>query len=94
MSGRKDSTEILRIVARHPPDREERRLYALVGENIENPEAVGRQWAVIEGQYHFVIAERQRFLILHGAETGMFPRVHDQGPRSSEGIGIARTIAG
>ena len=76
MSSRKHSAEILRVVARHLPDCEEGRLHALTREDIENLEAVGRQWAVIKGQHHLVIAKRQRFLILHGADTGMLPGVH------------------
>ena len=32
---------------------------------------VGRQRAVVEGQDHFVVVERQRFLVLQGAEKRM-----------------------
>ena len=41
-------------------DQEEGRLDAMRGENVQNLVAVFRQRAVVEGQHHLVVCERQR----------------------------------
>ena len=78
----------------HAADDEEGRLHALRGENIQNPIAVVRQRPVIERQDHLMIPERQRFGILHGADTGMLPGVDDKGSEGAERAGVTRTIGG
>ena len=60
-------------------DQEEGRLRAVGGENVEDLVAVFRQRAVIEGQHHFMILERQRLGILHGADDEMGTRIDHDG---------------
>ena len=78
----------------HAADDEEGRLHALRGEDFQHLVAVVRQRAVIEGQHHLVIFQRQRFGILHGADARMLARVDHQGSRGAERVGMARAIGG
>ena len=79
---------------RHPADREEGRLDALRGEDLQDLIAVARQRTVVERQHHLVISERQRFGILHGADPRMLAGIDHQGSRGAERVGMAGTIGG
>jgi hypothetical protein len=60
-------------------DQEKGRLGAMGGENIEDLVGVFRQRTVIESQHDLVVFERQRLVILHGADDGMGARIdHDR----------------
>ena len=72
VAGVRDLADPFRIGIGLTADDEEGRLDALLGENRQHLVAVFRQRAVIEGQHHLVIGERQRLRILHGADPRMF----------------------
>ena len=91
VSGIVHAAHVLRKFLRHASDHEERRLYALGGKNLENWIGVRRERAVVECQHHFVVLERQRFAVLHGADARMFFGVHDNGARGAECVRIAGT---
>ncbi len=74
------------------PDGEENRLDALRGEDFQNLIAVTRERAIVEGQHHFMIGERQCLGILHGPDTRVLPRIDDQSAGSSERIGMAGAV--
>jgi len=46
--------------------------------------------AVVEGQHHLVIAQRQRLGILHGADAGMLARIDHQRARGADRVRIGR----
>src|SRR5262249_9893720 len=74
-------------------DHEERRLHAFGGERVEDAVGVGRQRAVVEGQHHLVVVERQRLAILHGADARMLVRVDGDGAAHAERAGRALLCA-
>ena len=92
VAGRDQLADAFRIGLRHPADLEEGCLHALRGEDVENLVAVARQRAVVEGQHHLVIPQRQRLGILHGADARMLARIDHQRARSPDRVGMAGTI--
>ena len=75
-------------------DQEEGRLHALRGENIQHLIAVLRDRAVVEGQHHLMILQRQRLGVLHGADDGIFAWIDHDRARRAERVGMAGTIGG
>src|SRR6516165_8722558 len=59
------------IGARHLPDHEEGRLHTFRCEGLEDAVGVARQRPIVERQHDLMIIKRQRFGVLHGANTGM-----------------------
>ena len=59
------------IGARHLPDHEEGRLHTFRCEALEDGVGVTRHRTIVECQHDLMIIKRQRFGILHGADTGM-----------------------
>jgi len=49
----------------------------------------GRQRAVIEGEHHLVVLQRQRLLVLHGAKQAEFAGIDGQHAAGAEGVWIA-----
>src|SRR5262249_18988315 len=86
-----DAPRRRRIGVRLAPDHEESRLHALGCERLEDAIRVGRQRAVVERQDHFLVAERQRLRILHGADAGVLLGRDDE---HALGAGGASTAAG
>src|SRR5262252_5725020 len=64
-----------RIGARHLPDHEEGGLHTFRCEGLENGVGVTRHRTIVERQHDLMIVKRQRFGVLHGADTGMLVRV-------------------
>jgi hypothetical protein len=60
-----------RIGARHLSDHEEGRLHTFRCEGLEDAVGVTRQRTIVECQHDLMIVKRQRFGVLHGADTGM-----------------------
>src|SRR5262249_46856756 len=60
-----------RIGARHLPDHEEGRLHTFRCEGLEDAAGVTRQRTIVEPQHDLMIVKRQRFGVLHGADTGI-----------------------
>ena len=79
---------------RHPADHKEGRLYAFAGKDIEDVIGAGRQRAVVEGEHHLMVFERQALAVLHAAEQGMLKRVDHDGAAGAERIRIARALGG
>src|ERR1700752_4442080 len=69
------------------PDQEEGRLHALRGEDVEDLVAVYRDRAVVEGQHHLAVVERQRLAILHRADQRMRFGIDYKSAGSSERVG-------
>ena len=63
-----DAPDDGRIGTRHLADQEISRLHALRCQCIENDVGIGRQRAVVEGDHHLVVLQRQRLLVLDGAK--------------------------
>ena len=82
------------IVVGLPSHQEESRLRAMGGENVQNLIAVFRQRAVIEGQHHLVVLERQRLAILHGADDGILTRIDHNRARRADGVGMSGAVGG
>jgi len=80
-----------RVGMRHLADNEISRLHALRGERIEDEVAVGRQRAVVEGDHHLMIGERQRLLVLHAADAREFVRTDGEHARGAERVAMAGT---
>lgn len=83
-----DAAHDRRIFARVAPDHEERRLHAFGGEDIEDFRGVGRPRSVIERDHHFLLGERQRLDIGHGADARMFARVDHNGAADADGVRV------
>ena len=62
----------------HVADGEKSRLHAFGRKDVEDLVAVARQRPVIECQHYFMIGERQRFPILHGADARMLSGIDHQ----------------
>ena len=86
---RRASRTHLRISCGHAADHEERRLDAFVRQRRQHAVGVGRQRAVIEGEHHLAVAQRQRLPVLHLAEAGIVVRADGHDPADAERIGIA-----
>jgi hypothetical protein len=43
---------------------------ASLRQRIENDAGIGQPRAVIEGNHHLAVSQRQRLLVLHGAKPG------------------------
>src|SRR5262245_64852585 len=84
-----DAPDDGRIGTRHLADQEIGGLHALRRQRLENDAGIGRQWAVVEGNHHLVVLQRQRLLVLHGAEQGKFAGIDGQHPAGAEGVWIA-----
>jgi hypothetical protein len=39
----------------------------------------GRQRAIVEGEHHLMVFERQALAVLHGTEPGMLDGIHNNG---------------
>ena len=94
MAGVAELADAFRKGLGHAADVEEGRLDALRGENFQNLIAVARQRAVVERQHHFVILQRQRFGILHGADARVLAGIDHQRSRGAERVGMAGAIGG
>ena len=80
------------IIARHLADQEVGDLHALRGQRIENDVAIGRQRAVVEGDHHLMVVERQRLLVLHGADAAELARVDGEDAAGAERLRMARAL--
>ena len=60
----------------------------------ENLVAVVRQRPVVERQHHFVIVQRQRLGVLHGADARVLQGIDHQRSRGAQRTRIAGTIGG
>jgi len=78
-----------RIGTRHLADQEIGGLHALRCQRIENDVGIGRQRAVVEGDHHLVVLQRQRLLVLDGAKQGEFAGIDGQHAAGAEGVWIA-----
>src|SRR5581483_11577542 len=72
MAFRLDLSGLIRKHLRHFANHKKGRLDALGRQRFENAIGVSRRWSIIECQNDFVVGERQRFWILHGADPRMF----------------------
>src|SRR5260221_9590923 len=93
VAGIADAPHRLGEVARHFADQEEGRLHAFVFEDVQHPGRAGRQRTVVEGDDHFVVFEREAFVVLHGTEPRMLGGIDHYGPAGAEGVGITGAIA-
>ncbi len=57
-------------------------------QDVEDRIGVRGQRAVVEGQNHLVIVQRQRLVVLHGPDAGMLRRVDHDGAGRAERIRI------
>ena len=73
-------------------DQKKGRLGAMGGENVEDLVGVFRQRSVIESQHHLVVFERQRLVILHGADDGVRARIDHDGARCADSVRMAGAI--
>ncbi|MGY4453295.1 hypothetical protein ACVWZR_007955 [Bradyrhizobium sp. i1.3.1] len=73
-------------------DDEEGRLDALVVEHLEDLVRIFRQRTVVEGQDDFMVLQRQRFAVLHGADARMLARINHEGAGSPERVRMAGTV--
>ena len=74
------------LACRHLADQEIGGLHALRCQRIENDVGIGQQRAVIEGDHHLVVSQRQRLLVLHGAKQGEFAGIDGQHATGAEGV--------
>ena len=70
-------------------DDEEGRLDALVVEHLEDLVGIFRQRTVVEGQDHFMVLQRQRLAVLHGADARMLARIDHEGAGGAERVRMA-----
>ena len=82
----------VRVGVRHAADHEEGGLHAFAREHVEDVIGVRRQRAVVEGDDHFVVVERQRLSILEGADEPVLGRVHRNGAAGAESARIAGAV--
>jgi hypothetical protein len=80
------------ISLHHLADHEERGLHAFAGEQVEDAIGIGRQRAVVEGQHHLVVLERQRFIVLPAAQPRVLGRIHHQ--RATHAERVRRAFGG
>ena len=81
-------------ISRLLADGEEGRLHAFGRKDVQHLVAVAWQRPVVESQHYFMIGERKRFRILHGADAGMLPGIDHQRARRPERVRMARAIGG
>ena len=77
------------VGTRHAADDEEGRLHAFGCECLEDAIGVRRQRTVVEGEHDFMVVERQRFAILHRADTGVLAGIDDKGATDAKSAGWA-----
>jgi hypothetical protein len=83
-----------RKLRRHRADDEKICFHALGRELIEYAAGAAGQGSIVEAQNHLVIVQRQGFLVLHGANPGMFLWVDDDDAARSQRIRILRAVRG
>ena len=74
----------------HLADQEIGGLHALRGQYVENGGGVGRDRAIVEGEHHLVVLERQRGPVLDGADQGKLGRIDGDGAAGADRVRIAR----
>jgi hypothetical protein len=84
-----DAPDDGRIGMCHLADQEIGDLYALRCQRIENDIGIRRQRAVVEGDHHLVVLQRQGLLVVDGAKQGKFARIDGQHAAGAEGFWVA-----
>jgi hypothetical protein len=94
VAGVADFLQQIRITARHAADDEVGRLHAVLGQHVQHAVGVGRQRAVVEGQHHLAVFQRQRALVLDRADARIVLRIDREHAAGAERVRIARAIGG
>jgi len=54
----------------------------------------GRQRAIVEGEHHLMVLERQALVVLHDTESGMLDGIHNNGATGPDCVRVSGTFRG